>query len=111
MRLSATWFSWMCIAALGATACGGTELEEAPALEGERQVEQFKYYAYCETDAYGYQTGRCIDFHSYAYCADAPLLGCHVGARAPISRVSAACGTYVNDSNCDGKYLPDLIEM
>ncbi|WP_426753712.1 hypothetical protein [Myxococcus sp. Y35] len=105
MRFSASWISLMCVAALGGTACGGTELE-TPAPESEGDVQQFKYYAYCETDAYGYQTGRCIDFNSYAYCADAPNTGCYVGGRAPISSVTSACGTFVNDSNCDGKYLP-----
>lgn len=110
MRLSASWVSWMCVAALGGMACGGTELEEQEAPTSGGEVRQAKYYAYCETDAYGYQTGRCLDFHAYAYCANAPLLGCHVGARAPLSRLSSACGTIVNDSNCDGKYMPELVE-
>ncbi|MFP2958830.1 hypothetical protein ACLEPN_13540 [Myxococcus sp. 1LA] len=109
MRRAASWISWMCVAALGVMGCGGTELDTQEPLSGG-EVRQMKYYAYCETDAYGYQTGRCIDFHAYAYCADAPLLGCYVGARAPVSRVSSACGTYVNDSNCDGKYLPEAVE-
>lgn len=94
---------WMCVAVLGITACGGTEVDE-PVAEPDGEVQSMYYYAHCQVDAHGYQTGYCIDMNYYEYCRAYRSEGCDPNVPSPVSTNFNACGTRVNDNWCNDKY-------
>jgi hypothetical protein len=111
MRNKIVWGACGLMVMLGAVGCGG--VEEAPPENDEFQgsVEQPLYPARCQTDALGYQTGRCLDLNYLATCQlvdHKPRdMGCRTGYKFPGGLTHLCDKTYINSNYCQD---PIIIE-
>lgn len=107
MRSKIVWGAWGLMAMLGSVGCG---VEDVPPGNDEApgSVEQLIYNARCQTDALGYQTGRCLDVNALSTCSlvnyTPPSTGCRAGYR-PSSSPSSICNTYINSNYCQDRII------
>ncbi len=95
---------------LGSMGCG---VEAAPLADDAVQssVEQPLYPARCQTDALGYQTGRCLDLNALATCSLVNYkprdMGCRTGYKHPSSPSYICQLTYINSNYCQDPIIID----
>lgn len=95
--------AWGLMVMLGSMGCG---VEDVPQGDDEAQVsvEQPLYPARCQTDALGYQTGRCLDLNALATCSLVNYgprdTKCRPGYKHPSSPSFICQLTYINSNYC-----------